>query len=120
MFQVRFAYSRQLAGVMFWSLELDDFLGTSCNDGEFPLLTAVYDAIQELKPTSANNQVVTMTTTPKPSTTPVDFRLHHKTNKNGINFFVQKTENGATRSHGNHFVWMTVALFAVCLKSLFL
>ncbi|WAR04010.1 CHIT1-like protein [Mya arenaria] len=52
--KVRFAYSRGLAGTMFWSLEVDDFKGTYCNAGQFPLLTAVYDTIQEMAPYAAS------------------------------------------------------------------
>lgn len=110
-FQVRFAYSRRLAGVMLWTLDLDDFLGTYCNSGEFPLVTAVYDAIQELKPTSAN-QVVTMTTQSTKPTTPIDFRLHHKTNKNGINFFIERTNGVSSMARNN-----LVAMFAALLLS---
>ncbi|XP_052798455.1 chitinase-3-like protein 1 [Mya arenaria] len=46
--KVLFAHSRRLAGTMFWSLEYDDFLGSYCRQGEFPLLTAVHDAMQEV------------------------------------------------------------------------
>ncbi|XP_052241370.1 chitinase-3-like protein 2 [Dreissena polymorpha] len=68
--KVQFAHSRQLAGTMFWSLEVDDFLGKYCNDGKFPLLTSIYNTIQELAETSGIN----LTIRSKPatqSTTPV-------------------------------------------------
>ncbi|WAR04007.1 CHIA-like protein [Mya arenaria] len=83
--KVRFAHSRGLAGTMFWSLEVDDFKGTYCNAGQFPLLTAVYDTIQEMAPYASGQ--FTVQTTERPPITTVDFRLHHKTNKNGINFY---------------------------------
>lgn len=78
--KVKFAYKKELGGMMFWSLDLDDFHGGYCNKGRYPLLTAINDAIEEWDPT-------TTTTGSGPTTTPIDFSLHHKTNKNGINFF---------------------------------
>ncbi|XP_052799488.1 acidic mammalian chitinase-like [Mya arenaria] len=84
--KVRFAYSRGLAGTMFWSLEVDDFKGTYCNAGQFPLLTAVYDTIQEMAPYAASGQL-TVRTTERPQITTVDIGLQHKTNKNGIHFY---------------------------------
>ncbi|WAR04009.1 CHIA-like protein [Mya arenaria] len=84
--KVRFAHSRGLAGTMFWSLEVDDFKGTYCNAGQFPLLTAVYDTIQEMAPYAASGQL-TVRTTERPQITTVDIGLQHKTNKNGIHFY---------------------------------
>ncbi|XP_053383573.1 acidic mammalian chitinase-like [Mercenaria mercenaria] len=54
--KVRFAYNHVIAGVMFWSMDQDDFLGHYCNTGKFPLLTAIYNAIEELTP--KDNHVV--------------------------------------------------------------
>ena len=65
---------------MFWSLDLDDFHGKYCNKGPYPLLTAIYNAIDSGDPTK-------ITTTSGPSTTPIDFNLHHRTNKNGVNVY---------------------------------
>ena len=65
---------------MFWSMDLDDFQGTHCNKGPYPLMTSIYDAIESGDPTK-------LTTARGPSTTPIDFNLHHKTNKNGINSY---------------------------------
>jgi hypothetical protein len=103
---VQFAHSRQLAGTMFWSLEVDDFLGTYCNDGEFPLLTAVYNTIQELA--GVNRTTTTRRSTP--TTTPPDFRLNHHTNANGINFFWMKNAGSVSGGSISEIVYMIVLL----------
>jgi GH18 family chitinase len=105
---VKFAYSRGIAGVMFWTLDQDDFLGHYCNNGEYPLLTAIYNAINELAPTQSQfvDDVSTSTTH---STTPIDFRLHHHTNKNGINFY-KMVDNGSGILGFSH------VLLLFCLK----
>ena len=33
----------KFSGVMFWSMDLDDFNGTSCGHGPYPLLSAIRD-----------------------------------------------------------------------------
>lgn len=92
--KVKFAYSRNIAGVMFWSMEMDDFVGHYCNAGEFPLLTSIYNAIQDFAPQD-NHMAPTGSTSTTQSTTPVDFRLHHRTNKNGINYFKMVNRSSA-------------------------
>ncbi|XP_053383739.1 uncharacterized protein LOC123535818 [Mercenaria mercenaria] len=52
--EVRFAYNRSIAGVM--SMDQDDFLEHYCNAERFPLLTAIYNAKEELS--SKDNHVV--------------------------------------------------------------
>ncbi|XP_053383728.1 acidic mammalian chitinase-like [Mercenaria mercenaria] len=81
--KVKFAYSRNIAGVMFWSMDQDDFMGHYCNAGEFPLLTAIYNAIKELTPKDKHvvGDVITSATH---ATTPNDSLFQHQTNKNRI------------------------------------
>ena len=87
---------------MFWSLDLDDFKGEYCREGAYPLLTAIYDAIESGDPTK--------TTPPTgPSTTPIDFSLHHRTNKNGINIFDMVDPRGGASSLKFH--WTLVMSF---------
>jgi chitinase len=37
---------KQLGGVMFWSLDSDDFKGTFCNQGVYPLINSVLDTLK--------------------------------------------------------------------------
>lgn len=61
--KVRFAHSLKLAGMMFWSLEQDDFRGTFCGT-KYPLLTAIFDTIQELTATTTTTTTTTTTSSP--------------------------------------------------------
>ena len=87
--QVKFAYSRSLAGVMFWTLDQDDFIGHYCNAGEYPLLNAIYNSIIELAPKQSQliDDVSSSTTQ---STTPIDFGRHNQTNNNKSNYSYKK------------------------------
>ncbi|XP_060606686.1 uncharacterized protein LOC132758983 isoform X2 [Ruditapes philippinarum] len=97
--KVKFAYSRGIAGVMFWTLDQDDFLGHYCNNGKYPLLTAIYNAINELAPTQSPfvNDVSTSSTH---STTPKDFILYNSTDKSGLDvqLIPTSTETGGSGS----------------------
>ena len=53
--------SQALGGVMFWSIDLDDFTGNFCNQGKYPLLNLINTQLK-----SAN---VITPSTPLPSAT---------------------------------------------------
>jgi len=59
-----------MAGAMFWALDLDDFKGQFCNEGKYPLMTAVYKALEngELPPTSKPGPVTQPPRTNAPPT----------------------------------------------------
>ncbi|CAG5130506.1 unnamed protein product [Candidula unifasciata] len=50
--KVTWAFEHRLGGVMFWSLDLDDFKGDYCGQGRFPLLTSMSKTVISL----ASNQ----------------------------------------------------------------
>ena len=91
--QVDFAYSKGLGGAMFWSLDLDDFKGEYCREGAYPLLSAIYDAIETGDPTKTTLPTTTRSTTttsppsdpttaPKdPNANPKDCGRHQRTIK---------------------------------------
>ena len=37
------------SGVMFWSMDLDDFKGDSCGKGRYPLLSAIRDEVKRIE-----------------------------------------------------------------------
>ena len=59
--QVQYAVENNFGGVMFWSLDLDDFTGRYCHQGKYPLLSKVKNVSETLAP----NTVVDKITTPK-------------------------------------------------------
>ncbi|KAK3083195.1 hypothetical protein FSP39_016475 [Pinctada imbricata] len=61
--KVEYAMNLGLGGVMFWSLDIDDFTGNYCKRGRYPLLTAIAKTSQEYKPI-----ITTTQTTKKPTT----------------------------------------------------
>ena len=89
---------------MFWSMDLDDFQGDYCNKGPYPLLTAIYDAIDNGDPTKS-------TRIEGPSTTPVDFNLHHRTNKNGINFYDMVNSDVCVQCYRSLILYCLVVVF---------
>lgn len=44
--QVRYVKEHQFGGVMVWALPLDDFSGSHCGQGPFPLMHAINDECQ--------------------------------------------------------------------------
>ena len=59
--QVQYAVENNFGGVMFWSLDLDDFTGRYCHQGKYPLLSKVKNVSETL----ATNTIVDKSTTPK-------------------------------------------------------
>ena len=57
-------------GIMIWDLDLDDFNGMQCDEGKYPLLRALNDALGVVLPTTTPGPATTTTAgTPAPSTT---------------------------------------------------
>lgn len=53
---------------MFWAMDLDDFKGTSCNEGKFPLINAAKGAINgQGHSTRSTTARTTAATTPSPT-----------------------------------------------------
>ena len=48
-FQAMFVQDRGLGGGMVWALDLDDYTGTFCDAGKWPLMTQVKKYIRESK-----------------------------------------------------------------------
>lgn len=89
---------------MFWALDLDDFSGTACNQGPYPLITAVKDVLltddklavtpnptvptrqPSTKPTVPTTQPSTKPTvpTPLPKTNPTVTTPQRTTKSTGI------------------------------------
>ena len=44
--KVRYVKQNQFGGVMVWALPLDDFSGSHCGQGPFPLMHAINDECQ--------------------------------------------------------------------------
>jgi len=99
LFQVKFAYSRNLGGTMFWSMDQDDFKGEYCNKGQYPLMTAIFKATVEFAPKIYPTGPEKVNTTTLPSTTPIDYRKNHRRNKNGIDYFSERN-TGSRNSVG--------------------
>ena len=50
-----FITGKNLAGAMFWTLDMDDFNGKQCGQGRYPLLNAVKNALEGKSKT--NNKI---------------------------------------------------------------
>lgn len=55
-----------LGGAMFWAMDLDDFTGTKCDQGKFPLINTAKDIV------NGNNQTSRPTTQPTTTVPPLD------------------------------------------------
>ncbi|ESO82211.1 hypothetical protein LOTGIDRAFT_237110 [Lottia gigantea] len=75
--KVDWMVEQNLGGVMIWSFDLDDFKGTFCKQGKFPLLKSIHQAVAkhfpeiELQPSTTTTTTGTSTTT-EPTTTSTD------------------------------------------------
>ena len=65
-FKVKYAQDMRLAGIMFWAPDLDDFTGSQCNQGKYPLMNT---AVQLLRQQTSFPTTTTTTTTLPPITT---------------------------------------------------
>jgi chitinase len=54
----------QLGGAMFWSLDLDDFQGTVCNQGKYPLVNRARQIVM------GNQPIVSSTNAPSTNQSP--------------------------------------------------
>ncbi|XP_077011894.1 chitotriosidase-1 isoform X2 [Tamandua tetradactyla] len=68
-FQDKVSYLKQkkLGGAMVWTLDLDDFTGSFCNQGPYPLIRTLK---QELNPTEVEVLTAGVTSKPKSGTSP--------------------------------------------------
>ena len=53
--KVDYAKAESLGGVMFWTLDLDDFSGKFCNAGKYPLMNSVKKRLESSEPSAAVN-----------------------------------------------------------------
>jgi len=60
--------AKGLAGAMFWCLDLDDFTGKKCNQGKYPLITAVAKALGGYTPPPTQSPPTRGPTTKRPKT----------------------------------------------------
>ena len=58
-----------LGGAMFWTLDLDDFRGTKCGEGKYPLINTAKEIVNGGQ---GSTRPVTTPTTPRTTTTPTD------------------------------------------------
>ncbi|XP_033747999.1 acidic mammalian chitinase-like [Pecten maximus] len=65
--KVNFAGNLGLGGVMFWAFDYDDFTGTVCDNGSYPLLTAMKNAALKYTPEEPSTSTVEVTVAPTPS-----------------------------------------------------
>ena len=53
-----FIKANNLGGAFLWSIDLDDFLGNQCNQGMFPLMSAIKNELtNKVKPDSKKNLI---------------------------------------------------------------
>lgn len=87
--KVHYAGSLGLGGVMFWAFDYDDFHGDKCNNGTYPLLTAIKIA--------ADTYTINVTSTPSPRPDPITFPplLTSRPSINDGTFKLYHENNGA-------------------------
>ena len=70
---IRILFSgKGLAGAMFWCLDLDDFTGKFCNQGKYPLITAVKNELGGYTPPPTPSH------RPMPHTTNAPYKTTHR------------------------------------------
>lgn len=69
--KVQYAINNNFSGVMFWSLDLDDFLGSHCHQGKYPLLSVVKKVSELLAQNTTPDPTHSQPIKTKPTTTTV-------------------------------------------------
>lgn len=91
----------RLGGFMFWSLDLDDFKGSYCNCGKYPLLTAALYTIHY------NRSIVTETICVEPPQTAADATTNGTTYHPMAGITRRTSSGGALRGR----LWVMVLIF---------
>lgn len=92
----KYIMDRKLGGAMIWSLDMDDFTGTFCNQGKYPLLSTVN---YYLNPTGSVQSLPTESRIRKKNTGDVD----SKPPKTEYDFFKEFSERKASQGSFNVF-----------------
>uniref|UniRef100_A0ABM5G731 chitinase n=1 Tax=Pogona vitticeps TaxID=103695 RepID=A0ABM5G731_9SAUR len=64
--KVGFLKENNFGGAMVWAIDLDDFLGTFCNEGKYPLISELKRLLESNDPITCDGVIIT---TPPPETT---------------------------------------------------
>ncbi|XP_062586467.1 chitinase-3-like protein 1 [Saccostrea cucullata] len=116
--KVQYAVHNNFSGVMFWSLDLDDFAGKYCNQGKYPLLSAVKNITHLMGPgigSSTNDpsrQPVTGDVTRRPTTTTV-----WPPKDGGFKLFIVDSRSAATKQMCSNFI-LLLTLFVFLFTNL--
>lgn len=56
--KVAFAAKKRLAGIMWWSLDMDDFSGRFCGQGKYPLIKSTWNEYKKLSRKGPSSQPI--------------------------------------------------------------